>query len=153
LFSLGESLNPRRRGKKTHEMRSNITREQRPLIRLGQTLQQCLQPNLIHKRLGNGTAHDALLAAWVIEQIRVFELGLELIQLHRELVGNGRARFGALQALVLAPDALELGRSVFGDLGLDVFDVALIELRRFTVLEDHEVGVFLIRESQASEHF
>ena len=54
---------------------------------------------------------------------------------------------------MLFPDAIELGSGVFGDLLLDVANVALIEIGWFAVLEDHEIEVFLIRETQSSQHF
>ena len=54
---------------------------------------------------------------------------------------------------MLPPDTLELGRSVFSDLGLDVFDVTLIEGGGLAILENHEIEVLLRREGQASEDF
>ena len=54
---------------------------------------------------------------------------------------------------MLLPDARELRRRVLRDLLLDVLDVALVELRRLAVLEDHMLDVLLGGESETGENF
>jgi len=54
---------------------------------------------------------------------------------------------------VLLPDAVELGTGVFPDLGLDILDVVLVERAWFSILEDHQVDVFLGGECEAGEDF
>lgn len=44
---------------------------------------------------------------------------------------------------MLAPDALEFGGSVLGDLLLHVLDVGLVEGGGLAVLEDHKLQVLL----------
>lgn len=47
---------------------------------------------------------------------------------------------------MFTPDALEFGGGVRSDDRLDILDVALVEGRWFSILEDHEVGILLGRE-------
>lgn len=91
--------------KDTYEMRRNPAREQSTLVGLGEPLEKRIQPNLVNERLGDRTANDATLARLVVEQVRRFELRLEVVELTRELVRDDRARLGALQPRVLFPDA------------------------------------------------
>ena len=133
-------------------MRRDIAREQRALVRHGQALQERVEPDLVHERLGDRALHDAAPARLVVEQVRVLELLLELVELARELVRDDRARLRALQPRVLAPDAPELVRRVLGDDPLDVAHVALVELGRPPVLEDHVLRVLVRREPEPGEH-
>lgn len=54
---------------------------------------------------------------------------------------------------MFAPEALELRGSVFGNLGLDILDVALVKFGGLAILEDHKVGVFFCGEGKTSEDF
>ena len=132
-------------------MRSNPAREQRTLVGLGKPLKECVEPDLVDERLGDRAAHDAALARLVVEQVRRLKLGLEVVELARELVRDDSAGFRALQPRVLLPDARELRCRILGDLLLDVLDVALVELGGLAVLEDHEVDVLLRGKSQAGK--
>ena len=64
----------------THEMRRHPTREQCLLIRLRQALQQGIQAHLIHQRLRNSSAHNAMPTWNIIIQIRTLQLCLEVIE-------------------------------------------------------------------------
>ena len=132
-------------------MRRDPAREQRALVRHRQALEERVQPDLVHERLGDRALHDTAPARLVVEQIRVLELLLELVELARELVRDDRARLRALQARVLAPDAPKLVRRVLGDDPLDVPHVALVERRGLAVLEDHVLLVLVRRETEAGE--
>ncbi len=133
-------------------MRRDPAREQRALVRLGQALQQRLEPDLVDKRLRDRTTHNAVAARDVVVQVRALELRLQVVQRLREVVRDRRARLRALQPCVLLPDAVELGRRVLRDLRLDVFHVALVEWAGLAVLEDHQVRVLLRRERKASKN-
>lgn len=52
---------------------------------------------------------------------------------------------------VLRPNRLELEPSVLADLGLDVLHVCRVEGRRLVVLEDHQVEVLFIGETETGE--
>lgn len=134
-------------------MRSNPAREQRPLVRFGQPFEESIEPDLVDERLRDRAAHDTALARLVVEQVRRLELRLEVVQPARELVRDDRARLRALQPRVLLPDARELRRGVLDDLRLDVLHVALVELGRRAVLEDHQVDVFVGGEREAGQDF
>ena len=132
-------------------MRRDPAREQRALVRDGQPLQERVEPDRVDERLGDRAPHDAALARLVVEEVRVLELLLELIELARELVRDDRARLRALQARVLAPDAAELVRRVLGDDPLDVAHVALVERGGLAVLEDHVLCVLFGGEAESGE--
>ena len=83
----------------------------------------------------------------------MLELGLQVVELDGELVGDLSPGLGTLKAGVLAPNAVELCGGVFRDLCLNLFHVVLVEVRGLIVLEDHEVQVFLRREREANEDF
>ena len=133
----------REKGRKTHKVRRDPAGEQRPLIRLWQPLHQHIQSNLIHQCLRDRPLEYALPAWHVVEQVRVFELSLEVVERRRELVGDGSTRLRSSETGMLLRDALELRRSVLRDLLLDVLDVALVELAGLAILEDHKVDVLL----------
>ena len=127
----------------TYEVRSNPTREQCPLVRLRQSLEQSIQPDLINQSLRDRSTHHAPLTRDIIEQIRILQLLLERIQRRLQLIRDRRASLGTLETGVFLPETVELGRSILGDLLLDVLDVTLVEGRGFAVFEDHVVGVFV----------
>ena len=54
---------------------------------------------------------------------------------------------------MLTPDALELSGGVLCDLGLDVFDIALIEFGGLSILEDHEINIFLSGQRKTGKNF
>ena len=54
---------------------------------------------------------------------------------------------------MLFPDTVEFVCSVFGDLGLDVLDITLVELARFAVFEYHQIGVFFSSEGETGKDF
>jgi hypothetical protein len=68
---------------------------------------------------------------------------LESIEGAGEFVGDDGARFNGSRSGMLFPDASEFESGVFDDLGLDFFDVFLIERGGLAVFEDHKVEVFL----------
>ena len=128
-----------------NEPRRHKAREQRPLIRVGQSLHQRIQPDLVHQRLRDRAAEHAPPTRNVVEQVRALELGLEVIERGGKLVGDRRTRLRPTKPRVLAEDTVELGCSILGDLGLDVLDVALVKLRGL-LLKGHKVDVLLRRE-------
>ena len=116
-------------------------------------LYERVQSNFLDERLGDCAAQDAPTTWRVVEQVRAFELRLQVVQRYRQLVGDSRARFRALQPLVLAPNTRELRRGVFRNLSLDVFDVALIKLARLSIFEKHKVHVFFRGQRETSKDF
>lgn len=134
-----------------NEMRRHPAREQRPLIRVRQPLHQRIQPHLIHQRLRNRPPKHTPPARDIIEEVGALELGLEVVECSGKLVGDRRARLRPAKPRVLAGDTGELGGCVPGDLGLDVLDVALVELGGFS-LESHKVDVLLSRKRESSEN-
>ena len=135
----------------TYKVRRDPAREQRALVRDGQPLEERVEPDRVDERLGDRATHDAALARLVVEEVRVLELLLELVELARELVRDDRARLRALQARVLAPDAPELVRRVLGADPLDVAHVALVERGGLAVLEDHVLCVLFGGEAESGE--
>jgi len=134
-------------------MRPNVAREQSPLIALREPLQKLLEPNLIDERLGNRPPHNTMSTGDIVKEIGRLQLGLEAVQRLRQLIRNDRPRFGALQPGVLLPDTEELVGRVLRDLGLDILDIVLVESARLSILEDHEVGVLIRRQSKAGQDF
>ena len=128
-------------------------REERTLVRDRQTLEQNIEPDLVDERLGDCPAHDAALARGVVKEVRGLELGLQVVELARELVRDDRPWLRAADARVLLPDTRELRRGVLGDLLLDVLHVVLVELGGLAVLEDHELDVLLGGEGETSKNF
>jgi hypothetical protein len=53
---------------------------------------------------------------------------------------------------MFTPNALEFGRRILGYFILNVTHVALVELRGFSVFEDHKVNVFLSGERQTRKN-
>lgn len=53
---------------------------------------------------------------------------------------------------MFAPDALEFSGGVVDNLLLDVLDIALVELGRFAILEDHEAQVLFVGEAETCEN-
>jgi hypothetical protein len=51
------------------------------------------------------------------------------------------------------PDTVELVYGIFDDLGLNVFDVALVKFTWLAIFEDHEFCVFFRREGKTGEDF
>lgn len=108
-------------------MGSDPSREQRALVRLRQALQQLLQPDLLHKRLGDRPPHNSGFTRLVLKQIAPRELVLQRIELGAQLVADRRAALRAAETDTLTPDAGELGCGVRGDGCLDVLHVRLVE--------------------------
>lgn len=134
-------------------MRGDPTREQRPLIRLRESLLQRLQPHLVHKRLRHRPPQHALSARRILKQITRLQLRLQPIQRRAQRVARLRpARKGTPR--MRAPDARELVPGVFGDFGLDIFDVGGVEgCGGAGVFADHECEVFGVGETESGEDF
>ena len=113
------------------------------MIRLWKSIDQGVKANPVDQCFWDGSAYDALPTWQIVEQVRTFKLSLEIVERTRELIRDLGSWLCSLKTGMLTPDALEFGGGVLRDFGLDILDIALIELGRLSILEDHEINVFL----------
>lgn len=97
-----------------------------PTYRLGQPLQQLVQSDLVDERLGERTSQHQASTLFIVEQVGRLELALEVVQRGSESIRDQRSSNSASLTRVFLVDGDKLGGRVFGNLVLDVLDIALV---------------------------
>src|SRR5687768_11697493 len=96
----------RRTSKLVDEAAREVAAKDGAQVRVGDTLDDGVEPNLLNQEVGERVVEDRLADALVLPELRTLQLLVQRRDGHRQLVREDGARDARL--LVLAPDGLEL---------------------------------------------